>query len=349
MSRDIELSTHFVIVSGEDIDLAKAEVDSLIGLTGVNAEISWSGQLALIESEDSPVGFLLARGATIKEAGIVIGEGELSENSFDWLSDDEIECHIDPSKSFSVRTKSLAVERYVEQREKLSALLGARIMRVTGASVSLNQPDINVLVLLTSERILVCISNASRLRHALQLREPGRKDFFHPSMMNSYLARTLCNLAGVQPSTLVLDPFCGGGGILCEAAIIGARTVGWDLNWRLILGARKNLDSISDSEACLLQADSRLPPLRARCFDAIVTDPPYGRASSTRGTKARALVQTFIEHVPDLVKGGGRLCVCGSREMGITGIMSDLDFDVLYQIPVYVHRGLTREVVTVQL
>ncbi len=342
------MPTYFVIVSGEDIGLARAEVDSLIGLAEARVKISWSGQLALIESEANPVHFLLARGATIKEAGTVIGEGPLVEDSFDWLSDDEIENHIDPSKSFAVRSKSLTVQRYVERRGKLGAMLGARIKSITGASVSLNQPDVNVLVLVTSEKVLVCISNESRLRQALQLREPGRKEFFHPSMMNSHLARTMCNLAGVLPSTLVLDPFCGGGGILCEAAIIGARTVGWDLNWGLIMGARKNLASISVSESSLAQADSRLPPLQTRCLDAVVTDPPYGRASSTRGAKAKALVQSFLEYAPDIVKREGRLCLCGSGEMHIIEAMNDLGFNVIYNIPVYVHRGLTREVIAVQ-
>jgi tRNA (guanine10-N2)-dimethyltransferase len=204
-----------------------------------------------------------------------------------------------------------------------------------------------VLVIITPDRILVCISKESRLRQELRLREPGRKPFFHPSMMNSQLARVICNLAGVRPKATVLDPFCGGGGILSEAAILGARVLGWDLNWRLIMGAKRNLAEFGE-EISVIQADSRWPPLLVKQVDCITTDPPYGRASSTRGAKARKLVLTFLEYIPEIVKEGGRLCICGSHEMEIKEMMQDLGFTIKYHILVPVHSGLTREVIAAQ-
>jgi tRNA (guanine10-N2)-dimethyltransferase len=336
-----------VIISGEDINLAKAEIDSLIGLTGAKARVMWHGQLALIKSAYDITHFLLERAAMIKEAGSVISQGS-SSDTIEWVSDDVLMACVKPTETFSVRAKSLTEERHVERRERFIALLGARIRNLTDARVSLDKPDVKILVIMARDRTLVCISNESRLRSELRLREPGRKPFFHPSMMNSQLARVICNLAGVRPRVTVLDPFCGGGGILCEAAILGARVLGWDLNWSLIMGAVKNLAESLDKETSVIQADSRWPPLRAKQVDCITTDPPYGRTSSTRGAKARKLVLTFLEHTPEIVKEGGRLCICGSHELEIKDLMQDLGFAIKYHVLVPVHSGLTREVTAVQ-
>jgi tRNA (guanine10-N2)-dimethyltransferase len=338
-----------VIISGEDIDLAKAEIDSLLGLAGADARVSWYRQFAEIESAVNPTHFLLERAAMVKEAGVIVGRGPFLDTSMEWLSDDELMAYVKSTETFSVRAKSLTTERHVEQRERLSMLLGTRIRNLTNARVSFDKPDIKFLILLTSDRTLVCITKKSGLRRELRLREPGRKPFFHPSMMNSQLARVICNLAGIGPKSTVLDPFCGGGGILCEAAIIGARILGWDLNWRLIMGARKNLAESLDMETNVIQADSRFPPLLANQFDCIATDPPYGRASSTRGAEARKLVLNLLEYAPEIVRDGGRLCICGSHEMGTMEMMQDMGYSIRYHVLVPVHSGLIREVTTAQL
>ncbi|MFX1262100.1 MAG: methyltransferase [Promethearchaeota archaeon] len=342
------MRTFFVIISGEDFNLAKAEIDSLIELAGADAKVMWLGQLAQIESTYDLTDFLLERAAMVKEAGAIIGQGPLSDASLEWLSDDVLVKCVKPTGTFSIRTRSLAEERHVEQRERLSKSLGARIRNLTNARVSLDNPEVRILLVLAPDRALVCISKESKLRRELRLREPGKKPFFHPSMMNSQLARVVCNLAGIKPKATVLDPFCGGGGILCEAALIGARVLGWDLNWRLILGAIRNLTELLVKESSVIQADSRWPPLQTKKIDCIVTDPPYGRTSSTRGAKARRLAQTFLEQTPEILKDGGRLCICGSQELRIKEMMQDLGFAIKYHVLVPVHSGLTREVTAAQ-
>lgn len=44
------------------------------------------------------------------------------------------------------------------------------------------------------------------------------------------LAKSLFNLAGLEPTQLVLDPFCGSGTVLLEAYLNGLKGVGFDLN-----------------------------------------------------------------------------------------------------------------------
>ena len=166
-------------------------------------------------------------------------------------------------------------------------------------------------------------------------------------MMNSSLARVMCNLAGVQTGDIVLDPFCGGGGILCEASHIGASVIGIDLNWKLLIGARVNLSKIG-SNYSLIQGDTQHLPINS--VNRIVTDPPYGRASSTRGNIAIKLVESLLEDANSILQSRGeRMCICCDSEMKLSQVVRDAGLTVAHQLSVRVHSGLVRDIVTVRI
>jgi hypothetical protein len=48
-------------------------------------------------------------------------------------------------------------------------------------------------------------------------------------------------MSGALPGEWILDPFCGTGGTLIEAALIGCREAGTDADLEMIAGSRKNL------------------------------------------------------------------------------------------------------------
>lgn len=54
----------------------------------------------------------------------------------------------------------------------------------------------------------------------------------HPYKGKFYpqLAKSLFNLAKIEPGSTILDPFCGSGTVLLEAALTGCRAVGFDVN-----------------------------------------------------------------------------------------------------------------------
>jgi tRNA (guanine10-N2)-dimethyltransferase len=164
-------------------------------------------------------------------------------------------------------------------------------------------------------------------------------------MMNASLARVMCNLAGVMPGEIVLDPFCGGGGILCEASLIGAKTVGIDLNWRLLVGGLENLSAIGNGHS-LIQGDVRKIPI-SKC-DCIVTDPPYGRASSTRGDHSAHLVERLLGNIDSLLRRRTQsLCICGDIEMKIRNIAETHGLNIGQALQIRVHSGLVRELLTI--
>jgi tRNA (guanine10-N2)-dimethyltransferase len=156
----------------------------------------------------------------------------------------------------------------------------------------------------------------------------------------------MCNIAEVKPNHLVLDPFCGGGSILCEASLLGARVMGVDMNWKLLSGSKKNLLDQGVHHFSLLQGDSRYLPIKY--CDRIVTDPPYGRSSSTRGALAISLVESMIEQVTRFAESELVLCVCGSQEMRLRDTFTQFGLSIEYSVLIPVHSGLTREVFKVR-
>ncbi|MDH4214446.1 MAG: THUMP domain-containing protein [Candidatus Thorarchaeota archaeon] len=346
-SSDAYLINYFVQVSGENLELARAEIEALVKLYPVNIRITWLGRIAKLKSAVNPTGFLLERAAHVQRAGILIGEFIHEESIIDDISDECWKDNVFSSDKFSVRTMCIESVYDHQKRIEIEKKLGAHIRNVTRAKVELKSPDTHILVIIVAGRFLVCKSIESKLRRLLRAREPGKKPFFHPSMMNSTLARTMCNLAGVRPGNTVLDPFCGGGGILCEASYIGALVIGIDKNWTLLEGARVNLSGIN-SKYSIIQADALYLPVQT--VDHIVTDPPYGRSSSTRGAESRELFDSLLRKAPSILQPGGEnLCICASSEMELSEMIRNAGLSIGYKINIIVHSGLIREVVTVKL
>ncbi|MHA1863531.1 MAG: THUMP domain-containing protein [Candidatus Thorarchaeota archaeon] len=341
------MTTYFAYISGENVELAKAEVESLLNQFLVDKELTWQGRLVKIQMSVDPTGFLLERAALVQKAGIILYESSHVDGITQVISEDEWVAHITRQDDFSVKTLCVHEDNDLSKRLQIERILGAHIKQVTGAKVNLRSPSVQILVLLLPERILVCKSGTSKLRTLLRNREPGKKSFFHPSMMNSTLARVMCNLAEVRVEDVVLDPFCGGGGILCEASHIGASVIGMDLSWKLLVGAITNLSEIS-TKYSIIQGDAQHLPIKS--VHRIVSDPPYGRASSTRGNVAIKLVESWLENVDSILQSKGEcLCLCGDSEMELPQIAQNAGFIVARQLRLRVHSGLIREIVTVQI
>jgi tRNA (guanine10-N2)-dimethyltransferase len=342
---DVFVTLYYVILSGDNIELARIEVESLLRIGGDDFSIRWHGKLGLIECKKNPLLLLLERAALVRETGTVLVEENQIESLLGGMTQDLLESVVFENRSFSIIYHEL--EKVLKQGEKQRFVekLGAKIQSFTGAPVSLKQPDTRISTVSTTDLCIIGQAFESSQRRLLGLREPSKRPFFHPSMMNSILARVMCNIAEVRPNHLVLDPFCGGGSILCEASLIGARVVGVDMNWKLLRGAKTNLVDQGTHQFSLLQGDSRYLPVND--YDRIVTDPPYGRSSSTRGAQAINLVESMIERftssVDQLV-----LCICASKDMKLRDTFVQYGLSVEHSVQIPVHSGLTREVFKVR-
>jgi tRNA G10 N-methylase Trm11 len=81
----------------------------------------------------------------------------------------------------------------------------------------------------------------------------ARRDFGRPKrdafvgMLPPKLAQTMLNLAQVAPGDRVLDPFCGTGVVLQEAALMFAEVYGTDLSERMVRYTRDNLNWLEET------------------------------------------------------------------------------------------------------
>ena len=116
-------------------------------------------------------------------------------------------------------------------------------------------------------------------------RTPMDRPFAQPGSMDPMEARALVNIAGAREGRLLVDPMCGTGGVLIEGGLVGADVLGTDAQWKMVRGARENLDAFLDPahESALARADATHLPVRDGAADAVVFDAPYGRQSKIEG------------------------------------------------------------------
>ena len=111
------------------------------------------------------------------------------------------------------------------------------------------------------------------------------------------------------------------------------------------MGAKRNLSMI-DEKYSLIQGDVQEIPIGF--VNRIVSDPPYGRASSTRGNIAIKLVESLLENVHTILQSEGEcMCLCSDSTMKLSQIVMESGLTVTRRLTMRVHSGLTREIVVV--
>jgi len=216
---------------------------------------------------------------------------------------------LDPLADRPVRLQGPATELWlVEDRRVLEA----------GGPLPGRPPRFRLLLRLPSD-----VPDTRDTMKALDLR---RRAFLGTSTLPPDRALLLSNLAlrDAGPGATLLDPFCGSGGVLLAAASLGARVTGSDLDWRMVsdnrvpiqipatrdrpergveaVRMRDNFDEagLPGPQALLVldvgapDAVSRLLTVNGgRSYDAVVTDPPYGRREFQGGEDAWDGALTF--------------------------------------------------------
>ena len=247
------------------------------------------------------------------------------------------------NETFAVRIRRL--KNYNEEIETvpLERALGQVIKEnVPNATVNLKKPGKTFFGILTSGKLVFGLKLSEIEPKPFVERRPRKKPFFHPSAMSSKLARCMVNLAHAKRGDLVLDPFCGTGTAVMEAAMIGCRALGADVQKRMVLGCRKNLHHFAIHAEDLLVADARKPALKR--IDCIVTDPPYGRASTCMKSNTGEIVKSVLSSSFNLLNRGQRICIASPKTLNIAKLGTELGYRHMESHFAYVHRSLTREV-----
>jgi len=175
--------------------------------------------------------------------------------------------------------------------------------------VDLKNPDIELRGLITDEKLYVGIKIAEINRSQYEKRKVQFRPYFSPISLHPKIARVMVNLSSIRNNEVLLDPFCGTGGILIEAGLIGAKIIGSDIENKMIEGCKKNLDFYKIKNYKLYCKDIGEIRNNVDKVDAVVTDLPYGKSTTTKGEEMKNLYKRAFENIADLLKLNGKAVI----------------------------------------
>ncbi len=221
--------------------------------------------------------------------------------------------------------------------------------KLNGFKVNLKDPDSFIRAVASENEIFVGYEKFKLNKKHFQDIKPHKRPFFYPGSMSPKLARCMVNLSRIKEGELMLDPFCGTGGILLEGGMIGAKLIGSDINWNMKNGTLINLKHCTNLDYCEMEErdyeahhiDVRELKLYEK-VDAVVTDPPYGISTSTGGSESGEIFHQFLESIDYNMKENAYLCIAHPHYLDFDSMLDDLDFELLERHSIKMHKSLTR-------
>ncbi len=334
----------YLAMSGEHPTLPFSEATAILDAYKVAYHVS-NRRFKLVELQ-APVNaaeLVARRAAYVDEAGVEIFQSvpEMSEIA-KTLRSSNMSDYIRPEDSFNIRVARYGGVSKELSRVKLEAELGGLVASQTGSKVDLETPMKRFRGILTESSFHFGLQTYHRPKGSIGNRRPRKRPVFHPSTMIPKLARCLVNLSGATEETVFLDPFCGVGGIVIEAGLLGCPVIGIDALRKMLRGTRRNLSHFGLTSDLLVRGDARHLPLRI--VDAIATDPPYGTGASTLKATTREILRDFLPGARAILPNGSRAVVVSPLGTETSGLAEDSGFKIVGKHHVYVHRSLTREI-----
>lgn len=176
-----------------------------------------------------------------------------------------------------------------------------------------------------SDKVIIAESVGAQNITALARRDQGRpkRDAF-VGMLPPKLALTIVNIAvGNSSNMRVLDPFCGTGVILQEAALLGHKTYGTDLSEKMVNYSQQNMDWLAsthhiDAADCTVAHGDAMTTTWQTPIDVVACESYLGQPfsappSPSKLTEVRGncnhIISAFLRNIASQLKSGTPLCV----------------------------------------
>lgn len=156
----------------------------------------------------------------------------------------------------------------------------------------------------------------------------ARRDYHRPrrdafvGMLPPKLAQIMLNLAHPPKGATILDPFCGTGVVLMEAALMGYRVYGSDISDKMIRYSRDNLNWLGEAyrrrdDWFLEEADAQThtwrPPITTVACETYLGQPLSGLPSSEKLDSiiqnCNDLTEKFLRNLHKQLDKGSRHCI----------------------------------------
>lgn len=185
-------------------------------------------------------------------------------------------------------------------------------------------PNAEVLAIFSEKKLYIARTRVVYDSMLQQYRDEARPFVSSEISTSPKICRTLLNLAGARPGDTILDPFCGTGTLLMEAAILGMKCIGVDIDGDQVQGARSNLKWLAKDlgmklEYDIFKGDSReLSSLVKKQVDAIAFEPLLGpiykkppqREEAEKTIKElTTLYRQVLTEIPSILRPDGRVAM----------------------------------------
>jgi tRNA (guanine10-N2)-dimethyltransferase len=260
-------------LSGEHPTLPMAELEACLDIAGPKCKVTMRGAgYAICSLPSNKMDAIISRMALAHRAGTYLGSCQPDEaGSFA----EQLEL---PPGTIAVRVRRYQGEGSPDEANRIMHKIGMAVTQDRKAD--LIHPDLKLRVL-WSQQLHLYLDEMQVDRRQFEERHVRSRPFFSPISLHPRHARALVNLTRVKEGETLLDPFCGTGGILLEASLVGAKVIGSDISSEMVEGCEENMRHFGAGFHRLEVMDVEDVPKEFSNIDAVATDPPYGRSSST--------------------------------------------------------------------
>ncbi|TFG14989.1 methyltransferase domain-containing protein [Candidatus Thorarchaeota archaeon] len=164
-------------------------------------------------------------------------------------------------------------------------------------------PNAEIIAIIAERDLYLAKSIAVYDSMLQRYRDEARPYISNEISTSPKLCRTLLTLSGAREGDTVLDPFCGSGTLLMEAALLGMKCIGLDVDGDAVEGTRSNLKWLARDldmplDFRVYHGNARnLTKTVSTTVDAAAFEPDLGPIYTKRPEKAKA-----IETIRDLTE-----------------------------------------------
>ncbi|XP_008503233.2 THUMP domain-containing protein 2 isoform X1 [Calypte anna] len=213
-----------------------------------------------------------------------------------------------PSFSFRVSCRCSGAIAKILTSQEIGRAIGIGLMKQFGWRADLRNPSLEIFVHLNDIHFVVGIP-LFRLPLA-------NREYISTAGLRSTVAWAMASLAEIRAGAFVLDPMCGLGTILLEAAKEWPEAYYWgaDISNSQIEGADVNIRTAGLMDKIgLLKASVKALPLPSESFDAVISDIPFGKKFKI--TRDIQLLPDILQEMERVLRVGGTIVLLLSKDL----------------------------------
>ena len=206
----------------------------------------------------------------------------------------------------------------------------------------LERPEVKILYYAGTETIISIWDQTLETYYKRCLKHHIKnRPFFSPIGIHPRIARSMINLANCSEGETMIDPFCGTGGMLIEARDMNINAIGIDIIRKMVNYSIGNLEHYG-LKAKVVEGD--IESSKEYQFKAVVTDPPYGLSTTTKGEGVSELMKRSMNLFNKTMKKGERIVMALSNPE----LVKNPNYDEIYRFQWYIHKSLTRNILVLE-